>query len=219
MKKKGNLIIILLIVLIVIILVIDLFLLFMQKDKLENSKEYEENTNFVYQYKIGDIVYIDDYGYKIENITDKEVILYDDRYPDNDEKFLIDDFNKKLKENKANDDLKVNIENIEKEFDENGSYVCSKNLVKNGLYSLDYGYKVNTINNVEYFMSYEIITDPYFDILNQELLSKDDLLCIDLYNNRSVLYCSKKEILDDKNLTLNEYLHMLEDLDLECRKE
>lgn len=73
----------------------------MDFDKIENISEEQ------YEYHLGDKVYIGVDEYEILNISDFNVVLYDYRYPLFNREMSKEEFDKKIKENPANDHLKI----------------------------------------------------------------------------------------------------------------
>ena len=66
-----------------------------------------------YQYHLGDKVYIGADEYEILSIGDFNVVLYDYKYPLFNREMSKEEFDRKVKENPANDHLKVKINNIQ----------------------------------------------------------------------------------------------------------
>ncbi len=81
--------------------------------EIEEEKTEEE----IYQYHLGDKVYIGADEYEILNLGDINVVLYDYQYPLFNREMSRDEFERKVKENPANDHLKV--VNIKEQDNEN----------------------------------------------------------------------------------------------------
>ena len=75
------------------------------------EKIIEEPTEekYEYQYHLGDKVYIGADEYEILNIGDFNIVLYDYQYPLFNREMSKEEFDRKIKENPANDHLKVKI--------------------------------------------------------------------------------------------------------------
>lgn len=78
----------------------------------QTEEEYE------YQYHLGDKVYIGADEYEILNIGDFNIVLYDYQYPLFNREMSKEEFDRKIKENPANDHLKVKISNIQEQKQE-----------------------------------------------------------------------------------------------------
>lgn len=87
----------------------------------QTEEEYE------YQYHLGDKVYIGADEYEILNIGDLNIVLYDYQYPLFNREMSKEEFDKKVKENPANDHLKVKISNIQ---EKNTKKIMLKNIRK-----------------------------------------------------------------------------------------
>lgn len=85
-----------------------------QADRLTNYTEVEVES-YDYEYHLGDKVYIGADEYEILAFDDKEVRLYDFQWPLFNKEYPRDEFDKKVKENPANDYLKVKIKLAKKE--------------------------------------------------------------------------------------------------------
>lgn len=101
-------------------------------DKQEQEREFIEaeknmaesivpelaEEEYDYQYHLGDKVYIGADEYEILSIGDFNVVLYDYQYPLFNREMSKEEFDRKVKENPANDHLKVKINDIENKQEE-----------------------------------------------------------------------------------------------------
>ena len=101
-------------------------------EKREQEREFIEAENnlaesivleqaeeeYDYQYHLGDKVYIGADEYEILTIGDFNVVLYDYQYPLFNREMSKEEFDRKVKENPANDHLKVKISDIENKQEE-----------------------------------------------------------------------------------------------------
>ena len=83
----------------------------------------QAEEEYDYQYHLGDKVYIGADEYEILNIGDFNVVLYDYQYPLFNREMSKEEFDRKVKENPANDHLKVKISDIEEQKQEEKSEV------------------------------------------------------------------------------------------------
>ena len=96
-----------------------------EREFIEASKNLADNIvleqteeEYEYQYHLGDKVYIGADEYEILNIGISNIVLYDYQYPLFNREMSKEDFDKKVKENPANDHLKVKISEIQKQKQE-----------------------------------------------------------------------------------------------------
>lgn len=89
------------------------------------EKIIEEPTEekYEYQYHLGDRVYIGADEYKILSIGISNVVLYDFRYPLFNREMSKEEFDRKVKENPANDHLKVKVSDIKDNTNEEPSSI------------------------------------------------------------------------------------------------
>lgn len=87
--------------------------------KMELAEPTEEQYD--YQYHLGDKVYIGADEYEILSIGDFNVVLYDYKYPLFNREMSKEEFDRKVKENPANDHLKVKINDIKDNIKEEQS--------------------------------------------------------------------------------------------------
>lgn len=89
------------------------------------EKIIEEPTEekYEYQYHLGDRVYIGADEYEILSIGISNVVLYDFRYPLFNREMSKEEFDRKVKENPANDHLKVKVSDIKDNINEESSNI------------------------------------------------------------------------------------------------
>ena len=83
--------------------------------KLSSSIVSEPTEEYDYEYHLGDKVYIGSEEYEILNIGLFDVVLYDYQYPLFNREMSKEEFDRKVKENPANDHLKVKISDIKEQ--------------------------------------------------------------------------------------------------------
>ena len=86
--------------------------------KLSSSILSEPIEEYDYEYHLGDKVYIGSEEYEILNIGLFDVVLYDCQYPLFNREMSKEEFDRKVKENPANDHLKVKISDIKEQKEE-----------------------------------------------------------------------------------------------------
>lgn len=86
--------------------------------KLSSSILSEPIEEYDYEYHLGDKVYIGSEEYEILNIGLFDVVLYDYQYPLFNREMSKEEFDRKVKENPANDHLKVKISDIKEQKEE-----------------------------------------------------------------------------------------------------
>ena len=86
--------------------------------KLSSSILSEPIEEYDYEYHLGDKVYIGSEEYEILNIGLFDVVLYDYQYPLFNREMSKEEFERKVKENPANDHLKVKISDIKEQKEE-----------------------------------------------------------------------------------------------------
>ena len=86
--------------------------------KLSSSIVSEPTEEYDYEYHLGDKVYIGSEEYEILNIGLFDVVLYDYQYPLFNREMSKEEFDRKVKENPANDHLKVKISGIKEQKEE-----------------------------------------------------------------------------------------------------
>ncbi len=86
--------------------------------KLSSSIIPEPTEEYDYEYHLGDKVYIGSEEYEILNIGLFDVVLYDYQYPLFNREMSKEEFDRKVKENPANDHLKVKISDIKEPKEE-----------------------------------------------------------------------------------------------------
>lgn len=86
--------------------------------KLSSSIVSEPTEEYDYEYHLGDKVYIGSEEYEILNIGLFDVVLYDYQYPLFNREMSKEEFDRKVKENPANDHLKVKISDIKEQKEE-----------------------------------------------------------------------------------------------------
>ena len=86
--------------------------------KLSSSILSEPIEEYDYEYHLGDKVYIGSEEYEILNIGLFDVVLYDYQYPLFNREMSKEEFDRKVKENPANDHLKVKISGIKEQKEE-----------------------------------------------------------------------------------------------------
>lgn len=89
------------------------------------EKIIEEPTEekYEYQYHLGDRIYIGADEYEILSIGISNVVLYDFRYPLFNREMSIEEFDRKVQENPANDHLKVKVSDIKDNINEEPSNI------------------------------------------------------------------------------------------------
>ena len=86
--------------------------------KLSSSIVSETTEEYDYEYHLGDKVYIGSEEYEILNIGLFDVVLYDYQYPLFNREMSKEEFDRKVRENPANDHLKVKISDIKEQKEE-----------------------------------------------------------------------------------------------------
>lgn len=87
--------------------------LYLSRKDIDEDEEIEiDNSEYEYQYKVGDKVFIGTDEYIIDNIGIFNVVLYNPQMPLFNREMSIVDFEEKMKENPANEHLRVEKENI-----------------------------------------------------------------------------------------------------------
>ena len=89
-----------------------------EKNLADSIVPEQAEEKYDYQYHLGDKVYIGADEYEILSIGDFNVVLYDYQYPLFNREMSKEEFDRKVKENPANDHLKVKISDIENKQEE-----------------------------------------------------------------------------------------------------
>ena len=97
------------------------------ENKLSSSIVPEQVEEYDYKYHLGDKVYIGADEYEILNIGTSNVLLYDFRYPLFNREMSKEEFDRKVKENPANDHLKIKISDSKKQKEEQKNVVEDTN--------------------------------------------------------------------------------------------
>ena len=97
------------------------------ENKLSSSIVPEQVEEYDYKYHLGDKVYIGVDEYEILNIGTSNVLLYDFRYPLFNREMSKEEFDRKVKENPANDHLKIKISDSKEQKEEQKNVVEDTN--------------------------------------------------------------------------------------------
>lgn len=90
--------------------------------EISSSIPPEEPKEYVYEYHLGDTVFIGADEYTILSFNDNEVTLNDSKYPIFSKDFSREEFDRKVKENPANDHLRVEVKKEERSTEKENSY-------------------------------------------------------------------------------------------------
>ena len=178
-----------------------------QQEELIEKEEMEasEDVSFEYNYKVGDKVYIGLDEYEIEKIDLFDIELYDPNAPLFGKTMNIVEFETKLKENPANEHLKVAKEKVE-EDNYYGEYNDEVDLIEHVLYQ----YKVDYIdidfdddgNIVAIYDDTALYGKEVYDFLFDGIFDYNDDGTVNLINNKDFErlkeYCKKYEVVDNK---------------------